>query len=156
MSKLDLVPEEFRDRSHLQQIRQRIIGLAVLVAAAFVAASALCLLGARHGAAPPWKLLIPGATIAVAFALTSLNGQRNKLAEVDPGEIMTFIESCDQDTTGVDSARVSALAAELYAGQGFLTRAQFARITAMLHGQVRRNTQGAEMRLPFDENHELA
>lgn len=156
MQLLELVPEEFRDRGHLQQIRQRINGLAITIAAVFVLVAVVCLFGARHGAGLPIKVAFPVATIVSAFAVFSLIGQQRKLSEVDPTDIMTFIESCDRDPTGHESAKVSGLVAELYAGQGFMTQAQFTRMTAMLHGQLRSASGLANLHLPFDENHELA
>lgn len=152
----ELVPEEFRDREHLQQIHQRIKGFAVLIAAIFIAVALACFLGSRHAGGLAVRVAVPVAAALAAFALFSLMTRRRKLTEVDPTHIMTFIESCDRDPTGRDSARVSSLVAELYAGQGFLTREQFARMTAMLHGQARSHSSAADLQLPFDENHELA
>ena len=157
MQSVELVPEEFRDKQHLELVQRRIFGVAIVIAVIFLAATAICLLDAKASSGLTVRVGIPAAAGLSLFAVISLMKMRRRLSVMEPTDIMTFIEACDCDMSGRASTEVSGLVAELYASQGFLTQAQFTRMTSLLHGRgVPAATIPGASHLPFDEHHELA
>jgi hypothetical protein len=134
MPAVKFVPEEFRDKQHLLFVQRRLTVTQIVIAAAFLAVTAICIANAHFDSGALVKIGIPAAAGLTAIAQFSLYGTKRKLSVVDQETIITFIEACDQDETGRASAAVSPFISELYGNQGFLTLSQFDMIRSALHG----------------------
>ena len=152
MQALIIVPELFRDRRHLQQVHRRVLGLSTAIAVSLVAVIVVGLVARDRAGEGVMTTLVSALLV---LALLSLWMKLRKLVEVEPVHLMTFIESCDQDRIGEGTAEVSSRVAELYADQGFVTKEQFVRLTAILHGSEAQASGLMTPQFAADDVHDL-